>query len=152
MNAKKILDTSVILVFSSMICVIANMVGYKTGLYETVVGTAVLVAIGIVGFALAQLPYLNKIYAVIWVSALAIFLSSAAFPWSPWIVAVTRKIEFASLSTVILTFAGLSVGKDLEMFKRISWRIVPVALVMIAGTFLCAALIAHFALRWEGAI
>ena len=149
---KNMTETSVILFFSGLFCVIANMVGYKAGFYDSLLGTAVLVAIGLVGFALSQIPYLNKIYAVIWISVVAIYVSSAAFPWSPWVVQVTSKVQFMAICTPILAFAGLSVGKDMELFRKLSWRIIPVALAVIAGTFLCAAVIAHLALRWEGAI
>jgi len=152
MNMQKIMETSIILFVAGIICVIANMVGYKGTFSDSVLGAIVLVIIGIIGFTLSQVPYLNKIYAVIWISVVAIFVSSSAFPWSPWVVQVTSKVQFMAIATPILAFAGLSVGKDLELFKKLSWRIIPVALAVIAGTFLFAAIIAQFALRWEGAI
>lgn len=152
MKLLKLMETSIVLIFSSIFCVIANMVGYGVGLGDSVVGVAVLVAIGLVGFTLSQVPYLNKVYAVIWISVVAIYVSSAAFPYHEWIVATTSKMQFMAIATSVLCFAGLSIGKDLDAFKKLSWRIVPVALAAISGTFIVAAIIAHFALKWEGAI
>jgi len=152
MNVQKLIETSVILLFSSIFCVIANIVGYGGNLIDSVVGVVVLVVIGLIGFTLSQLPYLNKLYAVIWVSIIAIFVSSTAFPYHAWVVATTSKLQFMAIATSVLCFAGLSIGKDLDAFKKLSWRIVPVALAAISGTFIVAAIIAHFALKWEGAI
>ena len=55
-------------------------------------------------------------------------------------------------TTPILAYAGLCVGKDLEAFKKLSWRIIPVALCVAAGTFLCATMRAEFVLHLEGVI
>lgn len=152
MNVQRLIETTVILVFSSLFCVLANIIGYGGTLGDSLVGTTVLVAIGLSGFILSQLPYLNKVYAVIWISIIAIYVSSAAFPYGEWIVATTSKVQFMAIATSVLCFAGLSIGKDLDAFKKLSWRIIPVALAAISGTFLVAAIIAHFALKWEGAI
>lgn len=149
---QKITETALILFVSGWICVIANIVGYKATLADSLIGTAVLIVIGLLGFILNQLPYCNKFYAVIWISILSIFASSPAFPWQAWVVATTSKVQFMAIATTVLAFAGLSVGKDLEAFKKLSWRIVPVALAVCAGTFLGAVVIAQVALHWEGAI
>ncbi|WP_027188427.1 hypothetical protein [Desulfovibrio cuneatus] len=148
----KVIDTCSILVLTALICFAANMVGYKGELQTSLLGVGVILAIGVLGFGISQLPLLNKTYTIIWVSLLAIFASSPLCPWSGWIVATTSKIQFMAVATPLLAYAGLAVGKDLAMFKKLSWRIIPVALAVCAGTFLFAAIIAHFALKWEGAI
>lgn len=152
MNVQKVVESTVILLFTGIFCVVANMVGYGAGLYDSVVGMLVLIAIGIAGFALSQVPVLNKIYAVIWISIIAIFVSCSVCPGHEWIVAKTSKVQFMAIATTILAYAGLSIGKDMDAFKKLSWRIIPVALAVCAGTFLGAAVIAQFALQWEGAI
>ena len=38
-------------------------------------------------------------------------------------------------------------GKDLGAFRRLSWRIIPVALAVTAGTFICATALAQFVLH-----
>ncbi|SAL06256.1 AbgT transporter [Caballeronia calidae] len=43
----------------------------------------------------------------------------------------------------MLTFAGLSIAKDIPAFRRLGWRIVLVSFVANAGTFLGAALVAQ---------
>jgi hypothetical protein len=44
----------------------------------------------------------------------------------------------------MLTFAGLSIAKDLPAFRKLGWRIVVVSFVANLGTFIGAAIIAEF--------
>ena len=60
-------------------------------------------------------------------------------PWSPFagqITALSAKNDFLSTVTPMLTFAGLSIAKDIPAFRRLGWRIVLVSFVANAGTFL----------------
>ena len=57
---------------------------------------------------------------------------------------------FLPITTPILAYAGLSLGKDMEGFKHLSWRIVPVALAVAAGSFICATALAEVMLHLEG--
>jgi hypothetical protein len=50
----------------------------------------------------------------------------------------------------VLAYCGLSLGKDIDAFKRLSWRIVPVALAVGAGSFICATVLAEIILHLEG--
>ena len=49
----------------------------------------------------------------------------------------TSQVTFLATTTPVLAYAGLSLGKDLGAFRRLSWRIIPVALAVTAGTHLC---------------
>ncbi len=109
---QRIIETTGILIFSAIICVISNMAGSDATLYDSVLGSAVLAAIAIIGFAISRVPYLDKVYAVIWISVVAILASCEICPWNEWIVAVTSKIQLLAVATPILAYAGLSVGKD----------------------------------------
>ena len=44
----------------------------------------------------------------------------------------------------LLSFAGLSLAKDIPAFRRLGWRIVVVSLLANAGVFLAATAIAQF--------
>ncbi len=67
------------------------------------------------------------------------------------------KVEFAKigllpLCTPILSYAGISIGKDLPAFKKQGIAIVTVALFTFIGTFIASAIIAEIALRATGQI
>lgn len=148
----KLLNMVIVLIITGLLVAIANLIGYKVDWYSSLLGIAVIVVIGLVGMTLSQVPVLNKLPMVFWISFVAVILSLPAFPGSAWIIETTKKVQFLAITTPVLAYAGLSIGKDIEMFKKLSWRIVPVALAVITGTFIFAAIIAQFVLKWEGAI
>lgn len=81
---------------------------------------------------------------------IAVIVSIPSFPGGVWIVEQTKHINFLATTTPILAYGGLCLGKDLEAFKRLSWRIVPVAMAVASGSFLCATALAELMLHLEG--
>lgn len=148
----KFIEIIAILILTCIAIIAANLVGYKGDLMASVIGIGIILVIGVIGVIISKIPGLNKLPMVAWVSAVAIYASSPIFPWSKEILMLTGKVQFMAIATPILAYAGLAIGKDLEMFKKLSWRIIPVALAVCAGTFLFAAIIAQVALKWEGVI
>jgi len=150
----KILDAIFLLILSCVVIVAGTMVGYgkNVQLSEVLLGISIIFAVGVTGYLIAKLPVFNKLPSIVWISATAIFVSSAAFPWSKELVEAAHKIPFMAVCTPVLAYAGLSIGKDFGAFQKLSWRIIPVALAAIAGTFICATIIAQWALHLEGAI
>lgn len=129
---------------------IGNVVGYGISIKDSLIGVTLLAAICVAGFLISKVPLLNKLPMIFWISIVGIILSTPLFPWYAEVLALTKKVQFIAVITPILAYAGLAVGKDIEMFKKISWRIIPVALCVFAGTFLFAAILAHFTLHWGG--
>jgi energy-converting hydrogenase Eha subunit H len=148
----KLLNMTLTLVITGLLITVGNMIGYKADWYSSLLGIIVIIAIGLIGMVLSQIPILNKLPMVFWISFVAVLASLPVFPGSEWIIQTTKKVQFLAITTPILAYAGLSLGKDIEMFKKLSWRIVPVALAVTTGTFIFAAIIAQFVLKWEGAI
>ena len=148
----KLLDVSGVFALSGLFMALANWIGYKVDWASSLLGIAVIVAIALVGALLSKLPLLKRLPMVFWVSICAVVVSTPVFPGNAWIIETTKKVQFLAITTPILAYAGLSLGKDMELFKKLSWRIIPVALAVCAGTFLFATVIAQFTLRWEGII
>ncbi|CAN7525057.1 DUF3100 domain-containing protein [Caballeronia sp. dw_19] len=85
----------------------------------------------------------RKIPAVCWVSIVAMFMTSPLCPWASQISTYSAQNDFLGITTPMLTFAGLSIAKDIPAFRRLGWRIVLVSFVANAGTFLGATLVAQ---------
>lgn len=152
MSINKSIEMLVLFFLVGLFIAIGNTVGYKIDVIDSLKGVLVIATIACVGYLISKIPLLNKLPLLFWVSVVAIYASTSFFPWSVEVLALTNKVKFLAVCTPILAYAGLAVGKDLEMFKKISWRIVPVALAVFTGTFLFAAVIAQFTLHWEGVI
>ncbi|UVJ40531.1 DUF3100 domain-containing protein [Arthrobacter sp. CJ23] len=112
--------------------------------WSIVGGYAVLVGLILVSMFLAKVS--RKISAIVWATTIGALVSS---PWSPvgeMLVKLVGAVDFLSIATVVLTCAGLSLGKDIPLLRQIGWKIIPVGLVAITASFILSAIIAEFAL------
>ncbi len=58
----------------------------------------------------------------------------------------TQTVPFLAVCTLVLTIAGLSLGKDIPALKAIGWKIIPVGIVAIASSYILSVIVAEFAL------
>ncbi|MEJ8547944.1 hypothetical protein [Brevibacillus borstelensis] len=142
---KKLLIISLI----GLIAVIGNWIGYGVSPLEALPGILIVIAITVIGWGIAGiLPF--KSPAVVWISLIALLVTSPIFPGNAFLADAAGKVNFMALATPILAYAGLSLGKDIDSFKRLSWRIVVISLVVYTGTFLFATLFAEIIFRIQG--
>ena len=136
-NLAKMKDILFILLVTGVFTLISNLAGghIKT-IGEPSIGVLILVAISALGALLSMLPGFKKLPMVFWVSLV--------------LLSYTKQVNFLAITTPILAYGGLCLGKDLEAFRQLSWRIVPVALAVAAGSFLCATFLAEIMLHLEG--
>lgn len=128
---------------TTILCIAGNWIA--TGTFSVVVLEAglILIAVSLLGDIVYQLSG-KKVPAVCWVSFIAMFATSPWCPWAAEIAATTKAIGVLPIITPMLTFAGLSIAKDLPAFRKLGWRIVLVSFLANFGTFIGAALIAEF--------
>ncbi|NUF28053.1 hypothetical protein GA0061081_1065 [Gilliamella bombicola] len=148
----KCLETIFLLILVAIIMAAGNTVGYKIDFMLSLQALSILVAISIVGYLVGKIPLLNKFPVILWVSVVAAVVSSPIFPYHEQVVSITDQVSLLAVCTPVLAYAGLAIGKDLALFKSISWRIIPVSLAVFSGTFIFAAIIAQITLHWEGVI
>lgn len=157
---KNLINIFIILIILAIVTALGDAAGgtlHNRGAFLTLFSNS-LIAMTILGlmslaaYALALIPGFNKLPVIFWVSIIAAVLCSPLCPYGEELYAMTAHASIALISTVVLAFAGLSLGKDIDQFKKISWKIIPVSLAVFSGTFIFAALIAQFTLHWSGAI
>jgi hypothetical protein len=129
-------------VLTAVLSLICDWITHGTTPLEGLPGMAFMVLAAVIGDLLATVTG-RKIPAVCWVSIAAMFMTSPLCPWAAQIAALSAKNDFLGVTTPMLTFAGLSIAKDIPAFRRLGWRIVLVSFVANAGTFLGAALVAQ---------
>ncbi|WP_392553483.1 hypothetical protein RHO14_06390 [Orbus wheelerorum] len=148
----KILETIFLLILVAIIMAAGNTIGYQINFIDSLQALGILVIISIMGFLISKFPVFKKLPVILWVSVVAALVSSPIFPGHNWVVEITDNVSLLAICTPVLAYAGLAIGKDLALFKHISWRIIPVSLAVFSGTFIFAALIAQVTLHWEGII
>lgn len=112
-------------------------------------GFLVLAALVAVGIWVSQLSR-GRVGAMFVVITLGALIST---PWSPVqepLLTLVNQVDFLGVCTLVLSVAGLSLGKDLPMLKAIGWKIIPVGLVSITSAYLLASTVAQLALTvWK---
>ncbi|WP_190813841.1 DUF3100 domain-containing protein [Saccharopolyspora pogona] len=116
--------------------------------WKVVGGYAVLLALVLVGLLLAKVS--RKISAIVWITTVGAYISSPWFSGAEVLNPLVKSVDFLSIATIMLTLAGLSLGKDIPLLRRIGWKIIPVGLVAITASFLLSTVIAEFALGLWG--
>lgn len=125
------------------LALVANYVGYHTLSADAFTGVALMIFAAFVGEAVCALLR-RKIPAVCVVSLVAMFMTSPLCPWAAEVARLTASINMLAVITPMLTFAGLSIAKDIPAFRRLGWRIILVSFLANLGTFMGAVLIAEF--------
>ncbi|WP_432507189.1 DUF3100 domain-containing protein [Kineococcus arenarius] len=112
--------------------------------WDIVIGYAEITALVVLSLILGKVT--RVISPIIWITTLGALASS---PWSPIgesLATSVSSISLLSLATIMLTTAGLSLGKDIPLLRSIGWKMIPVGLVAITASFVLSAVIAEFAL------
>lgn len=118
---------------------------------DALIGMAIIVAICLVSIKIKEHVPL-KIPAFAWTSLLALLLSAPFCPIQGFILHYTGAIATGQVSTLIMAVAGVTLGSRLNEFKKLSWKMIVVAIVVFCGTYFGSALVAHLILSIQGII
>ncbi|MDR3065006.1 MAG: DUF3100 domain-containing protein [Comamonas sp.] len=121
---------------------IGNRIGHGVPVMDALPGVLLIIAAVLVG-DLIYVGTRRVLPAVCWISFIAMAMTFPLTPYAAEVAALTGKVNFLAMITPMLTFAGLSLAKDIPAFRRLGWRIVVVSLLANAGVFLAATLIAQ---------
>ncbi|MEE0490153.1 MULTISPECIES: hypothetical protein [Methanosphaera] len=140
-----------ILIIFSFMSAIGNYIGYHYPFQESLYGMFILCAITLLGLIIEHHISYN-IPAIIYISIIGLIV---ALPWSPissTIIYYTSKVNIVSLTTILLAYAGIAMGKDLGEFKKVGLKGIIVTFFVILGTYMGSALIAQGVLMYTGMI
>src|SRR5690606_17610233 len=126
-----------------LMVLIGNRIGFDVPMLEALPGVVIIILAVLVGVMIYYATK-RKLPAVCWISLIAMAMTFPMTRYPAEVAALTGKVNFLALITPMLTFAGLSLAKDVPAFRRLGWRIVVVSLLANAGVFLAAAVIAQF--------
>jgi hypothetical protein len=130
---------------------IGNYVGYQYPFQESIVGMFILCLISLVGLILEKIIPVN-IPSILYISLIGLILALPISPVSGVIIYYTSRVELISLTTILLAYAGIAMGKDLNEFKKVGLKGILVTFFVILGTYLGSALIAQGVLITSGMI
>ncbi|MEG0540949.1 MAG: hypothetical protein RR528_01350 [Angelakisella sp.] len=142
-----------VLLLCGMVVLTTQMINLKgdLDLGTAILGMLVIILISVVALKIKELIPI-AVPAFAWASLLSLALTT---PWSPVadsLLAITKQISSGQIGTVILALAGVSIGMKLNDIKKLSWKMIIVALVVFIGTFFGSAIVAHLILKFQGII
>lgn len=140
-----------IFLVTAVLSLIGNFVGFKVSPLAALPGMIILLLIVLLGYWLSLASPI-KLPSIAYISALAIIVSIPGVPGAAAVSQYTKQVQFLALTTPILAYTGISIGKDLGAFKQQGLKIVVVTLLAFVGTYVGSAIIAHVVLRLTGVI
>ncbi len=140
-----------IFVISGILALIGNFIGFKINPIDALPGMVILLILVVAGYAVSRVSPI-KLPSIAYISALAIIASIPGVPGADLVVKYVNNVQFLALCTPILSYAGISIGKDMDSFKKQGAKIVVVTLLALTGTYVGSAIIAHLVLKLTGAI
>ncbi len=141
---------ALLLVFS-VIVTVGNYVGFHTPLIDTFIGMIIISIVTITGMTLERICPIH-IQSIIFISIIGLIIAIPGMPTANFVAHYVSNVELTTICTTFLAYVGISIGKDWEEFKRIGWKGVIVALIVITGTYLGSATIANLTLFATGMI
>lgn len=95
---------------------------------------------------LSRLPVVRSFPVLGWVSLVSL---AGCLAWDGFVDAI-GAVDFLSLTTPILAFAGVSVADRLVDLSKTSWKVAITAIFVFIGTYVGSALLAQFGLSVAG--
>lgn len=140
-----------ILLITAAISVIANWIGPGISPLQGIPGVLILALISVAGIGIAEIMP-GKIPAVAYIVTLATIVTIPAFPLSSFISYHTGNVDFTTLCTPILAYAGIYTGENLDNLKKTGPKIIILSIFVILGTYIGSAVIAQVILKMIGQI
>lgn len=138
-----------LLAIFSIITVIGNYIGYKHPISDSLIGMGILSLITLVGVWMErELPF--NISSILYISVIGIVLAFPGMPTAQLVSYYVSQVELLSVVTVFLAYVGIGMGKSWNEFKALGPRAVIVTILVIASTYLGAAVVAHVVLVLTG--
>ena len=145
----RIFNWILLLIIFSIITVIANYLGYKHPMADSLVGMGILSLITLAGVWMERYLPLN-VSSILYISIIGIILAFPGMPTSNFVLHHVSQVELLSIVTVFLAYVGIGMGKSWDEFKALGWRAVVITILVIAATYYGAAIVAHIILVLTG--
>ncbi|CAM3883426.1 hypothetical protein [Alkalicoccus chagannorensis] len=144
-------EWTILLVIFGISALFGNWLGYGIMPLQAVPGMIILILVCLAGFIAAEVIPL-RFPSVAYIAIIGILVSTPWTPGSAYVAEWTGQVELLALTTPILAYAGIAIGRSWADFAKLGWRTLVVASLVLLGTFIGSALIAEVVLRIQGII
>ncbi|MEG0641825.1 MAG: hypothetical protein RR515_04435 [Clostridium sp.] len=134
------------------IIILVHIMSPASGSKLTGLMVATAVSFSMVFIALVLKNFVKKpnLPGFAWATMVAFFLTLPISPVQEFILSSMSSMSFSLVGLPLVAFAGISVGDQLDVFKKLSWKIVVVSFVVMGSTYFFSAIIANAVLASKG--
>lgn len=151
-NMKRMKRNTGLLIIAGILVLLTQKVGLGRSIIESIPGIILIILVALIALIIREMFPKSIFPAFGWVTILGFLLSIPANPVSTKFMEYVGKIDFISITTPLLAFAGISVGNKIDDLKRMSWKIVLISIIVFITIFFACALIAQTVLKLTGDI
>lgn len=144
-------QVKIVIVVYGIIAII-HLVSVRSNLLELGKATLVSFVLVLVSITLKNFVKKPNLPGFAWSTLVAFVLTLPISPVDDFIVNTLSAYSFGLVGLPLLAFAGIAVGEQLEVFKKLSWKIVIISFVVMASTYFGSALISNIVLALNGMI
>ena len=131
----------------AVIAIPVQLIAVDINFIEAVFGLFLLILMCIIGVLIGRYVPV-RIPSVAWISLIGIAATLPFTPWGPFFIEHVEKLDFLALTVPCLAYAGLAISQiEIDILKKSGWKLVIVAVLVIFGTYISSAVIAHFELN-----
>lgn len=141
-----------LMIVIGIMILIGQKIGFGFPVVEAIPGMLLVLLIAVISLKIKELLPNFKFPAFAWATLISLVLSMPFMPTAKIFLQYTDKVNFLGTTTPILAFAGISVGNKIPTLKKMSWKIVLIAIAVFIGTFFGSAIIAQIVLKIQGII
>lgn len=138
-----IVNSGIVLAIYCLIALMANWAGTRVSPVEGLLGMMILWGLSMAGVIIHHFVKMG-FPTVAWVSMISVLITLPFSPVAEPILAALKPLNFLSIVTPVLAYAGLAISQmEVTVFKRSGIKIALIAMLVFTGTFLGSALVAN---------
>lgn len=136
-------EHAMVLVVVCVIALIGNTVATDNTVPQGLGGLIVLYVICMAGVGIGKaVPF--ELPSVAWISLVGIIVTTPWFPGNGWILEQASHVNFLTLATPCLAYAGIAIAqREIAIAKTSGWKMFIIAVLVMAGTYVGSAMVAQ---------
>ena len=136
----------------AVMILIGQRIGFGLSAAAAIPGMILVVIVAMIALIIKDLLPNLKFPAFAWATMIGLILSMPFMPTAEFFLEYTNKVSFLGTTTPILAFAGISVGNKIPQLKKLSWKILLIAIIVFSSTYFGSAIISQIVLKIQGII
>ena len=144
-------QVKIVIVIYGIIAVV-HMVSVGSKLTDLGKATLVSFVMVVVSIILKNVVKRPNLPGFAWATLVSFVLTVPVSPVGDFIVTTLGAYSFGLVGIPLLAFAGIAVGEQLDVFRKLSWKIVIISFIVMASTYFGSALISNIVLALNGMI